>query len=113
MRSRLEEAALADQEPVEFPIDGTLDLHAFHPRDVKALVPDYLEACIEKGILDVRIVHGKGTGTLRETVHAILKRLPYVVEYGLAGGDAGSWGATLVRVKNTPSNGERGARDAE
>ena len=104
---------MADQEPVEFPIDGTLDLHAFHPRDVKALVPDYLEACIEKGILDVRIVHGKGTGALRETVHAILKRLPYVVDYGLAGGDAGSWGATLVRVRGSVGNAGGDTQEAE
>jgi dsDNA-specific endonuclease/ATPase MutS2 len=105
--------AVADQEPVELPIDGTLDLHVFHPREVKALVPDYLEACIEKGILDVRIVHGKGTGALRETVHAILKRLPCVVEYRLAGGDAGSWGATLVNVRGTVGNAEGEMRNAE
>ena len=60
-------------EPVELPIDGELDLHLFHPRDVKALVPDYLDECKQRGISDVRIIHGKGTGALRETVHAILK----------------------------------------
>ncbi|MDP6775448.1 MAG: Smr/MutS family protein [Candidatus Latescibacteria bacterium] len=89
---------MTEDEPVEFPIDGTLDLHTFHPRDVKELVPDYLEACRERGILDVRIIHGKGTGALRETVHAILRRLPEVVDFHLAGHDAGSWGATLVEL---------------
>ena len=88
-----------EEEPIEIPIDGTLDLHMFHPRDVKELVPDYLEACREKGILEIRIVHGKGTGALRETVHAVLRRLPYVIEFRLAGGDAGSWGATSVKVE--------------
>jgi DNA-nicking Smr family endonuclease len=98
---------MEQNDPVEFPIDGTLDLHAFHPRDVKELVPDYLAVCRERGILDVRIVHGKGTGALRETVHAILSRLPEVVEYGLAGGDAGSWGATLVTLRpSEPSDSE-------
>lgn len=85
--------------PVELPIDGTLDLHIFQPREVKHLVPDYLAACQERGILEVRIVHGKGTGALRETVHAILRRLPYVARFRLAGEDAGGWGATLVTLR--------------
>jgi len=85
-------------EPVELPIDGTLDLHTFQPRDVKELVPHYLSACRERGILQVRIVHGKGTGALRETVHAILERLPGVESFRLAGEDGGSWGATIVTL---------------
>jgi DNA-nicking Smr family endonuclease len=86
-------------EPVELPIDGTLDLHTFRPRDLKCLLPDYLALCREKGILQVRIVHGKGTGALRRTVHAILGRLPEVESFRLAGEGAGSWGATLVELK--------------
>lgn len=86
-------------DAVSVPIDGVLDLHTFHPREVKDLVPEYLAACRERGIQDVRIIHGKGTGALRETVHAILKRIPYVISYRLADQDAGGWGATLVRLK--------------
>jgi DNA-nicking Smr family endonuclease len=85
--------------PVEFPIDGILDLHTFHPKEVKDLLPDYLSLCREKGILEVRVIHGKGIGILRETVHSILKRLPEVVSFRLAGEDAGSWGATLVVLR--------------
>ncbi len=85
-------------EPIAIPIDGVLDLHTFQPRDIKDLVPDYLQACREAGIYDVRIIHGKGIGALRETVHAILRRLPCVRHFQLAGGDAGGWGATLVAL---------------
>jgi len=88
-----------DFEPVELPIDGILDLHAFNPGDVKDLLPHYLEECKTMGIFEVRVIHGKGSGTLRKTVHAVLDRLPGVASYKLAGWDAGGWGATLVKLK--------------
>ena len=82
--------------PIVIPIDGVLDLHNFDPREVKDLVPDYLNVCRERGILQVRIIHGKGTGALRNTVHAVLSRLPQVASFRLAGEDGGGWGATIV-----------------
>ena len=85
-----------DMEPVELPIDGTLDLHTFHPRDVKPLLHDYFTACREKGIFKVRVVHGKGTGALRETVHAQLQKMPDVARFYLGDETSGSWGATWV-----------------
>lgn len=87
-----------DDEPTEWPIDGVLDLHLFHPKDVRDLVPDYLDACRERGIRSVRIIHGKGTGALRETVHALLRRAPGVASYTLAPATAGGWGATVVEL---------------
>ncbi|RMF87333.1 MAG: DNA mismatch repair protein MutS [Nitrospinota bacterium] len=86
-------------EPIELPIDGILDLHTFPPGEVKDLVTDYLALCQERGILEVRIIHGKGTGTLRRTVHALLRRLPEVAAFRLAGEEAGGWGATLVELR--------------
>jgi len=85
-------------EPVEIPITDELDLHTFRPREVKDLVPHYLEECRERGILTVRVIHGKGSGTLRETVHALLRKLPYVRGFNLADEASGGWGATRVEL---------------
>ena len=90
---------MTEEDSIHLPIDGTLDLHAFRPADIKHIVPDYLDECRARGIYHVRIVHGKGIGNLRRTVHAILDRLESVASYRLAGEDAGSWGATLVVLK--------------
>jgi DNA-nicking Smr family endonuclease len=87
------------EEPAEIPIDGVLDLHTFQPTEVRDLVPHYLSECRKRGILQVRVVHGKGSGALRETVHAILQRIPEVASYSLAGEDRGGWGATIVILK--------------
>lgn len=89
-------------DPVEYPIDGELDLHMFRPSEVKDLVTDYLELCRAKGILKVRIVHGKGTGALRATVHALLPRLSLVREFHLADDRSGGWGATWVYLHPQP-----------
>jgi DNA-nicking Smr family endonuclease len=86
-------------EPIQLPIDGVLDLHHFKPREVKDLVPDYLAACLERGILQVRIIHGKGIGQLRQTVHSILSKHPQVVSFTLDHPQYGGWGATIVHLK--------------
>lgn len=86
-------------EPMELPIDGVLDLHTFRPKDVKDLVPDYLMACQEHGILLVRIIHGKGVGNLRRGVHAILEKHPEVISFTLDHPQFGGWGATIVRLR--------------
>lgn len=86
-------------EPVPLPIDGTLDLHAFAPREVGELLPEWIEACRAAGLTELRIVHGKGTGALRRSVEAILSRDPRVLAFRLAGEDAGGWGATLVTLR--------------
>lgn len=89
-----------EQSPIVLDIDGTLDLHQFSPRDVKTLVPDYLLECLQKEIFEVRIIHGKGKGVLKRTVHSILGRLEYVADFRLDDKTIGNWGATVVRLKN-------------
>ena len=88
-----------DQEPIEFEITDELDLHTFRPSDVAELVPDYLELALEKGYARVRIIHGKGIGTLRETVHAILKTHPLVESFRIGDQTEGGWGATIAWLK--------------
>lgn len=80
------------------PINGELDLHTFRPSDLGELIPAYLEECHSRGIREIRIIHGKGTGTLRETVHALLRRSKLVRTFRLGDEHTGSWGATLVQL---------------
>lgn len=88
-----------DDPPVPLPISGELDLHAFRPADLGELIPTYLGECAARGIRDVRIVHGKGTGALRASVHALLQRSPLVRSFRSGDETSGSWGATLVSLK--------------
>lgn len=90
---------MPEENPVKIPINGVLDLHAFHPKDVKELVPDYIAECRKRGIQQVRIIHGKGIGALRETVHALLSAMPEVSAFKPADEQAGGWGATIVLLK--------------
>jgi DNA-nicking Smr family endonuclease len=80
-------------------ITGELDLHSFRPQDLGHLIPDYLEACREKGIYKIRIVTGKGIGNVRRSVEAILSRHPDVVSYVQASETMGGWGAIIVTIR--------------
>jgi DNA-nicking Smr family endonuclease len=82
---------------VHHPIDGLLDLHQFRPEDARDVVGDYLDACRDAGVLDVRIVHGKGKGVLRRIVHSLLDQRADVEWFRLQAG-GGGWGATIVRL---------------
>ncbi len=89
---------MSEENPIRLHIDGTLDLHTFRPQDVKDLLPEYLEECRRNGIRHVRIIHGKGTGTMRRIVHSLLDKNPYVLDYNTADLSGGGWGATEVRL---------------
>ncbi len=82
--------------PVHLPIEGTLDLHAFRPSDVRSVVEEYLTAAHEAGLHEVRLIHGRGTGILRGIVQAALERHPLVVEFWDA--PESHLGATVARL---------------
>ena len=88
-----------NQEVIHIPIDGTLDLHTFSPKDATSVVGEYIQACLDKGIYEVRIIHGKGKGVLRRTVHSLLEKHPEVLSYKIDSGPS-SWGATIVQLKH-------------
>ncbi|HMR75629.1 MAG TPA: Smr/MutS family protein [Polyangiaceae bacterium] len=79
-------------------IEDSIDLHGFQPRDIPDVVVSYLEAALEKGFAEVRLIHGKGTGVQRKRVRAVLDRLDYVLDYPNPPENRGGFGATLVRL---------------
>lgn len=86
-------------ELIRVPIEDTIDLHTFLPREIPSLLEEYLSECIKAHIFEVRIIHGKGKGFLREKVHSFLRKSPLVDSFQLADHTGGSWGATVVRLK--------------
>jgi len=90
---------VTDEEPLRIPITGELDLHTFAPSETHRVLEAYFEACREKGILTVRVIHGKGMGTQRETVQAFLRRSPFVTGFRAGNETNGGWGAMLVTLR--------------
>jgi len=86
-------------KPVQIPLEDTLDLHSFLPKEVPALLEEYLAECVKTGIVEVRIIHGKGKGFLRANVHSLLGKSPLVDSFHLADETGGSWGATIARLR--------------
>ena len=93
-----EDEGEANDEVATPALTDELDLHTFLPKECADVVEEYLHAAQEQGMTVVRIIHGKGTGTLRRIVHSVLDTHPAVARYALSGG-TGSWGATLVELK--------------
>ena len=93
-----------EDEPVELPVTGELDLHAFAPRDIPSVVEEYVRACRERGILRLRLVHGRGKGVQRAVVHRLLARLPGIASFADAPPESGGWGATIVELGGATSH---------
>ena len=88
---------------VRLPIEDSLDLHAFAPRDIPDLVREYIAECVQRGFREVRVIHGRGTGTQRTIVRSVLGSHPLVEAFADAPPDRGGWGATVVRLRESPS----------
>ncbi len=87
-----------DEPPFVLPIDGVLDLHAFAPRDAMSVVEEYLRECRERGVLRVRVVHGRGKGVQRAALRRLLAGLDFVAGVEDAPPGQGGWGASLVTL---------------
>lgn len=101
----------SDHEPTALPLDGVLDLHTFHPRDVADVVREYLLACQRAKLLQLRIIHGKGKGVQRDVVLGVLDSMPDVVAgHRVAEPARGGWGARIVDLRGGSQAAE--AREA-
>lgn len=89
-------SATVSDKPVILPLDGVLDLHAFRPEDVLDVVLEYIDACRREGVLQIRIIHGKGKGVQRAAVRSLLEKNQHVSSFSDAPMGAGSWGATIA-----------------
>jgi DNA-nicking Smr family endonuclease len=87
-----------DDPIVQVPIEESIDLHSFAPRDVVAVVDDYLHAAHEKGFREVRLIHGRGKGVQRAAVQRLLRDHPLVGRFWDA--PESHLGATLVVLKD-------------
>jgi DNA-nicking Smr family endonuclease len=88
-----------EPEPIILPIEDSLDLHAFAPRDIRSVVGEYLDQAAARGLREVRLIHGKGIGTQRAIVRSVLARHPAVAEFFDGTPERGGWGATVVRLR--------------
>mgnify|MGYP001615023948 CR=1 FL=1 len=93
------------EEPVILPTEDVLDLHAFAPKEIPSVVEEYIEQCREAEIAEVRLIHGKGTGTQRAVVRHLLGSHSGVISFTDAPPEAGGWGATIVRLRTQKASG--------
>lgn len=85
-------------EPVVLPVGDVIDLHPFQPKDIPSIVEEFLEECRRSGIVQVRLIHGKGAGVQRAIIRSLLNKHPAVISFEDALSEAGGWGATLVNL---------------
>jgi dsDNA-specific endonuclease/ATPase MutS2 len=86
-------------DPVIIPIEDTIDLHPFAPKDISSVVEEYIGECLQNGIHELRIIHGRGIGVQRNIARSVLEKHPAVVSFRDAPAEAGGWGATLVTLR--------------
>jgi dsDNA-specific endonuclease/ATPase MutS2 len=84
---------------VQLPLEDSIDLHPFAPRDVRSVVDGYLEEAAKAGYTEVRLIHGRGVGSQREAVRTVCARHPRVATYADATPESGGWGATIAHLR--------------
>jgi dsDNA-specific endonuclease/ATPase MutS2 len=89
-----------EDEPIRIPVTDVFDLHTVPPREIKALVENYLEEAYAMGFRALRIIHGRGIGVQRDMVRSILSKTPFVASFSDAPPEAGGWGATVVTLRD-------------
>ena len=90
-----------EDDPVRLPIEDAIDLHPFAPRDIPSVVEEYIDAAARAGLVEVRLIHGRGIGAQREAVRKVCARHPRVSDFADAPTARGGWGATVVRLRPT------------
>jgi DNA-nicking Smr family endonuclease len=96
-----------DDAPVEIPIEDTLDLHPFSPREIQDVAREYLHEAHARGFRQVRLIHGRGIGVQRERIRTLLATLDFVEAYQDADGSGGGWGATVVVLSGVESEKQK------
>jgi dsDNA-specific endonuclease/ATPase MutS2 len=95
----MDEEGINEEDPIRIPVTDEFDLHTVSPREVKAVVENYLEEAHLAGFKALRIIHGRGIGVQREIVRSVLMKTPFVAHFADAPGEAGGWGATVVTLR--------------
>jgi DNA-nicking Smr family endonuclease len=108
MKDKLAESSVSDADspfdgPIVIPIEDSLDLHPFAPRDIPSVVEAYIEQCRQGGIFEIRLIHGRGKGIQRRIIRSLLEKHPQVLSFKDALPDGGGWGATVAVLKHRPS----------
>lgn len=96
-----QEEEFFQDEPIRIPIEDFIDLHTFSSKEIPLLLEDYISECLEAGISEVRIIHGKGMGFQRNAVRSFLEKSPFVSSFRDAPYEAGGWGATIAKLKKS------------
>ncbi len=108
----LETSQTPEEEIAVIPIEDCIDLHGFRPRDVASVVESYLEAAREKGLREVRLIHGRGKGVQRAQIQAWLRNAPFVASFRDAPAHRGGWGATVVLLRPAEQGAAEGPSES-
>jgi DNA-nicking Smr family endonuclease len=98
-------------DPVALPIEDSIDLHTFAPRDVLSVVDEYLRAAAARGFSEVRLIHGRGKGVQRAAVQSMLRTHPLALSFSDAPEGRGGWGATVVMLRPAAGPGASAERE--